>query len=346
MNATSIVPFPVALVAFSALVAGCGTGASSSEDGRTQVTSSNVVASSDIARIALANLNRGACSVNSAGTSNFAASCHGNGGQPEYWCADFARWVWAEAGASNTGELTAAAGSFYTYGQRHGTLHQRPTVGDAVVFNYAGGGYADHVALVSKVNADGTVETVSGDWGGQDGSEAYFSSTSHVILNAPAYRGAVGSYAGIMGMTISGFISPVGLNTASPPPPAAGPTTPTAPAPSACGTIKPGEGLTGGHAVKSCSGEYSLAMQLDGNFVLYHGPEWLWQSGTAGSDGTVAVMQTDGNLVVYGRTSNPLWNSQTDQHFEGVHLDVQDDGNVVLYTQSGAVLWDTATNGR
>ncbi|HEY8091798.1 MAG TPA: CHAP domain-containing protein, partial [Polyangiaceae bacterium] len=148
----------------------------------------------------------------SNGGHAFDSSCTGNGGLPEYWCADFARWVWENQGAGNTSELNAAAGSFYVYGQNHGTLKNTPAVGDAVVFDWHGDGTADHVALVSQVNSNGTIETVSGDWNGQSGSEATFSSTSHVVLNSPAYPGTVGSSPGVMGMTISGFISPVGLN--------------------------------------------------------------------------------------------------------------------------------------
>ena len=158
----------------------------------------------DIASIALAELGGHACYP-----QVFGSSCSGNGGSPEYWCADFAKWVWQQAGADTSG-LTAAAGSFYVYGQNHGTLHQYPSVGDAVVFDYAGGGYADHVALVTKVNGNGTIEAVSGDWGGSGVSEAAFSSTSVVALNAPAFSSAVGGTPSVIGMTISGYISPAG----------------------------------------------------------------------------------------------------------------------------------------
>jgi MYXO-CTERM domain-containing protein len=167
------------------------------------------VSGQNIANIALANVGKGACSTNSSGGSAFDSSCTGNGGQPEYWCADFARWVWNAAGV-NAGSLDAAAGSFYVYGQNNGTLHDSPSVGDAVVFDWHGDGTADHVALVSQVNGDGTIETVSGDWNGDSGSEAEFSSTSHVVLNDPAYACPVGASPDVMGMTISGFISPVG----------------------------------------------------------------------------------------------------------------------------------------
>ncbi|MGO9707842.1 MAG: CHAP domain-containing protein [Polyangiaceae bacterium] len=169
------------------------------------------VSGSSIATLALANVGMMACSTNSLGGSYFGTSCTGNGGSPEYWCADFALWVWANAGVSNVSGLDAAAGSFYVYGQNNGTLSDTPAVGDAVVFDYSGGGVADHVAIVTQVNSDGTIETVSGDWGGTGSTEAGFASTSAVVLNSPAYASTVGSAPAIMGMTISGFIAPAGL---------------------------------------------------------------------------------------------------------------------------------------
>ena len=167
-----------------------------------------------IAGIALANVGEGACSTNSAGTSAFETSCTGNGGSPEYWCADFVQWVWQQAGVDTT-RLDAAAGSFYVYGQNNGTLHTTPSLGDAVVFNYAGGGVADHVAVVTLVNPDGTIETVSGDWNGNSGTEAQFASTSLAVLNSPAYDATDGSTPAVMGMAISGFVSPAGAGSSA-----------------------------------------------------------------------------------------------------------------------------------
>jgi Repeat of unknown function (DUF346)/CHAP domain len=206
----------VSVVAATPLLAGCarsaGLSGSDADDGTSALSGGDSVAS-----IAMANVGGTACGTNSQGGDAFGSSCTGNGGQPEYWCADFAKWVWGVAGA-NVGGLSAAAGSFYVYGQNHGTLSNTPHVGDAVVFDYQGGGYADHVALVTQVNGNNIV-TVSGDWDGESGSEAHFSATSHVIVNQPAYAGVVGSSPGVIGMTISGFISPVGIPAASPPPP-------------------------------------------------------------------------------------------------------------------------------
>ena len=200
-----LLPLCAALV-----VVGCGTAPDSLED--VSGSSSEALTGSDVQKLASANVGTTACGTNSLGGKGFDSSCTGNGGLPEYWCADFARWVWEKTGAGNTNELTAAAGSFYVYGQKHGTLHNSPELGDAVVFNYAGNGYADHVAIVTQVNGNGTIESVSGDWNGQSGTEAQFASTSHTVLNSPAYSGTVGTTPGIMGMKISGYISPVGLD--------------------------------------------------------------------------------------------------------------------------------------
>jgi hypothetical protein len=189
-------------------VAGCAIQPEASDHAATD--QSEALDVSTIASVARANVGKGACSTNSKGGHGFDTSCTGNGGEPEYWCADFARWVWGAAGVGNLDGLDAAAGSFYVYGQNNHTLSNTPHVGDAVVFNYHGGGSADHVAIVVQVNGNGTIETVSGDWGGESGSEAHFASTSHADLNAPAYAGVVNSVPGIIGMKISGFISPVG----------------------------------------------------------------------------------------------------------------------------------------
>jgi hypothetical protein len=191
---------------------GTGTGAGSSVDAGTgDAGGSGASVESSIAAIALANVGEGACSQNSAGGSTFETSCTGNNGSPEYWCADFAQWVWSQAGVDTSG-LDAAAGSFYLYGQNNGTLHTTPSLGDAVVFNYSGDGVAEHVAIIVQLNADGTIETVSGDWNGQNGTEAQFASTSQVVHNTPAYPGTDGSTPAIMGMTISGFVSPAGTS--------------------------------------------------------------------------------------------------------------------------------------
>ncbi|WP_034265042.1 CHAP domain-containing protein [Actinospica robiniae] len=190
--------------------------------------------SGDVAALALANAGKGAgtCSQvnpapNSLGGSAFGTSCTGNQGTAEYWCADFAKWIWQNASGSTitgTGNLDAGAVSFYNYGVDHGTLHTdpsyRPRVGDAVVYDVVvpsgktHGTFADHVGLVTALNSDGSIETVNGDFGGVSGNgEAYFSETSTVqVKDIAAGQVPVGSAPSNIGMTISGYSSPSGLS--------------------------------------------------------------------------------------------------------------------------------------
>jgi cell wall-associated NlpC family hydrolase len=106
------------------------------------------------------NLGKRACSTNSLGGTGYYTSC-----KPEPWCSDFAKWVWANSGVP-VGGLTPESGSFYTYGTNNGTRHSTPQVGDAVVFNYHGGGNADHVGLVSAVYSNGNIQVINGNFGG------------------------------------------------------------------------------------------------------------------------------------------------------------------------------------
>ncbi|MFF9623759.1 CHAP domain-containing protein [Streptomyces griseosporeus] len=164
----------------------------------------------DLVRLSEANFAKGACSTNSYGEVGFYSSCTGAGGHPEAWCADYAKWLWAKTGAQVDG-LTASAGSFYLYGQNKGTLHTDlgyvPKVGDAVVFDYAGGGWATHVGVVVQVYADRTVQISNGNYGDD-------ASTSTVSYSKG--YGQVGR--SVFGQTISAFVSPVGLDQTAPAP--------------------------------------------------------------------------------------------------------------------------------
>jgi GH25 family lysozyme M1 (1,4-beta-N-acetylmuramidase) len=118
------------------------------------------------------------------------------------------------------------------------------------------------------------------------------------------------------------------------------------PAPSGCGTIHPGQGLTAGKEYASCDGRYTLAMQTDGNLVLYHnGVGALWATMTNGKDGYNAIMQGDGNFVLYDTKNRPLWASNTSGH-DGAFLATQTDGNLVVYASDDKALWATMTNGK
>jgi murein DD-endopeptidase MepM/ murein hydrolase activator NlpD len=138
--------------------------------------------------------------------------------------------------------------------------------------------------------------------------------------------------------------TPPGTPTSTTPPPTTTtsptPTTPTSP-PDATGTVmRPGEVLRPGRSLGSEYGQYRLTMQEDGNLVLYvdRSARPLWHTHTHGHPGAWAVMQTDGNLVVYDSAHRALWSSETAGH-AGAYLAVQRDSNLVVYSPASQPLW-------
>jgi len=128
--------------------------------------------------------------------------------------------------------------------------------------------------------------------------------------------------------------------------PATAPPT-SAPARGGCGTLTAAQVLTAGQALASCSGDYSLAMQSDGNLVLRNSSGATeWYSGTAGETVpvTYASMQGDGNFVLYNQSGTGVWNTGTEPN-DGAYLDVGNDGYVRVYSASGTVLWVSRVNG-
>jgi hypothetical protein len=92
----------------------------------------------------------------------------GKGWRAQAWCADFAKWVWKEAGAE-VGGIDSLASSFQDYGRRNKTWYGaaglkgvRP--GDAVT--YYRDGAVNHVGIVISVNrAKGTFTSIEGNTG-------------------------------------------------------------------------------------------------------------------------------------------------------------------------------------
>jgi hypothetical protein len=108
--------------------------------------------------------------------------------------------------------------------------------------------------------------------------------------------------------------------------------------PSGGSALAPGQRLTASQHLDAANGQYSLQMQTDGNLVLYNaGHVPLWNSGTYNHPGAFAVMQNDGNLVVY-LGSAALWNSHTNNH-AGAFLTLDDGGHVGVYSPNGSALW-------
>ncbi|MGW1773155.1 CHAP domain-containing protein [Streptomyces sp. NPDC002104] len=140
------------------------------------------------------------------GGPNQYNSCS-NGRTAHAWCADFAGWVWARNGVTGLSTLTDAAASFMAYGKKYGTLSDTPHVGDAVVYDYNGSNFAEHVALVTGVSGN-TVTITGGNQGGGAGHVSTASTSKWRVGETPWRQ------------TISGYISPAGSSTPSLPNPA------------------------------------------------------------------------------------------------------------------------------
>lgn len=117
----------------------------------------------------------------------------------------------------------------------------------------------------------------------------------------------------------------------------------TTPAPP--GVLRPGDRLTAGQT--RASKPFTLIMQSDGNLVEYvtepGGNSFpLFSTNTYNHPGAYAVMQGDGNLVVYSSTHHPLWSTSTYNH-PGAYANLQGDGNFVVYTPDRTALWWTGT---
>lgn len=103
--------------------------------------------------------------------------------------------------------------------------------------------------------------------------------------------------------------------------------------------LLPGEALTPGNAIYSESGNYVLALQGDGNLVLYRVSPWgwVWQSRTMGITPSSLVMQYDGNLVLYDTSSVPHWYTSTSG--TGTYMVVKTDGTFGVYSYDDTQQW-------
>ena len=111
-------------------------------------------------------------------------------------------------------------------------------------------------------------------------------------------------------------------------------------------TLESGQVLHPGGYILSENGRTLLVLQRDGNLVVYAADSGhpLWSSRTAGKTVDMAVMQSDGNLVLERSDGLPIWATAT-QGNGGAYLHAQDDGNVVMLSPGGRVLWNSETYG-
>ena len=109
-------------------------------------------------------------------------------------------------------------------------------------------------------------------------------------------------------------------------------------------TLNANHTMGSGDNLLTNNGYYSLAMQSDGNLVLYYigggGAVPKWSTGQAGTYAYVA-MQNDGNLALYHSNNTWSWTSKTggrpvDSRFR---LVLQENGELDIYDPSNNIIW-------
>jgi len=101
--------------------------------------------------------------------------------------------------------------------------------------------------------------------------------------------------------------------------------------------LSAGQVLYTGQCLNSPNGRFVLALQTDGNLVLYDDtPDpnpWtaLWSTGTSGRGVDHGYMQSQGNFVLYAGSTAAVWSSPYSS-VSAYYLVVQDDGNLVIYS--------------
>lgn len=108
--------------------------------------------------------------------------------------------------------------------------------------------------------------------------------------------------------------------------------------------------LSKGQQLTSPDGKYFAIMQNDGNFVVYYKTPVknivIWAAYTQGNPGAYLALQQDGNLVIYNSSSRWIWQSKTSNRpFSDYILSLGNDGILRLRRKKdGRQLWSSPNN--
>lgn len=91
-------------------------------------------------------------------------------------------------------------------------------------------------------------------------------------------------------------------------------------------------------------GRFTFVYQGDGNVVLYESGVARWSSRTAGRSTHLAIMQGDGNFVVYARPGEPVFHTRTHGH-HGAALFLRRSGVLEVRGVDGQVLRTLGADG-
>ena len=110
----------------------------------------------------------------------------------------------------------------------------------------------------------------------------------------------------------------------------------------------PRQPLILGSSFSSLNGQYTFALQVDGNIVLARNGKAMWASETNGQGGNVLMLGTDGILRLNAPNGQVVWQTRSSGSPGNYFLEMQDDGNAVIYLQEPGrtvFIWSTETAG-
>ena len=108
-----------------------------------------------------------------------------------------------------------------------------------------------------------------------------------------------------------------------------------------------GNRLEKGQMLVSADGSVTLKMQYNGNLVMYKDSKKIWDAKTT-YKGHHVVLQSDGNLVIYGANNEAPWSSKTHPYFDSkyrnrnnkpVELNLMNNGSMKLINSTGNTMW-------
>jgi hypothetical protein len=115
-----------------------------------------------------------------------------------------------------------------------------------------------------------------------------------------------------------------------------------APNPDLGTTLGVNQSIKAGQYLLSSDGSYKLNLSSNGFLdVINSSGSDVWSPNTEQTgSGNFLVLQSDGNLVLYTSSNQPIWNAATYGR-GGTQLVMQTDGNLVLYTSSNTPVWSS-----
>lgn len=99
--------------------------------------------------------------------------------------------------------------------------------------------------------------------------------------------------------------------------------------------------LRPGDYIFSKDGKFILIYQPDGNLVLY--PKAVWSANVFSKDPGYAIMQGDGNFVIYDKFNKPYWATMTVSPSSGPFQLQLNDSTLSIVDKDNSTIWKNQT---